>query len=129
MSVNHVCKAMLFPDDTNVIVTDKDHDSFKQKTNLTGLSQWFYINNHVLNIAKRNVLKFKPKTTAHVPLDIYYKDNVIDEVKSTKFLGMHTENHMNWKNHAERILSKLSASYSLIKRLIHKLNPDILRMV
>ena len=42
---------------------------------------------------------------------------------------MHTQNHMNWKNHAERILSKLSASCSLIKRLIHNLNPDILRMV
>jgi len=129
VSVKHVCKAILFADNTNVIVTDKDHDSFKQKTNLTGLSQWFYINNHVLNIAKRNVLKFKPKTTAHVPLDIYYKDNVIVEVKSTKFLGMHTEYHMNWKNHAERILSKLSASCTLIKRLIHNLNPDILRMV
>jgi hypothetical protein len=32
---------------------------------------------------------------AHVPLDIYYKDNVLDEVKSTKCLGMHIENHMN----------------------------------
>ena len=129
MSVKHVCKTILFADDTNVIVADKDHDSFKQKTNLTRLSQWFCINHPVLNVTKTNVLKFNPKTTAHVPLDIYYKDNVIDEVKSTKFLGMHTENHMNWKNHAERILSKLSGSCSLIKRLIHNLNPDILRMV
>ena len=76
---------MLFPDDTNVIVTDKDHDSFKKKTNFTGLSQWFHINNYVLNIAKTNVLKFKPKTTAHVPLDIYYKDNVIVEVRVLNF--------------------------------------------
>ena len=30
-----------------------------------------------------------------MPLDIYYKDNVIDEEKSTKFLGMHVDNHMN----------------------------------
>ena len=98
---------MLFPDDTNVIVTDKDHDSFNQKTNITSLSQWFYINNQVLNIAKTNILEFKPKTAAHVPLIIYYKDNIRVELKSTKFLGMPTENHMNWKNHAERILSKL----------------------
>jgi len=83
----------------------------------------------VLNIAKTNLLKFKLKTTAHVPLDIYYKDNVIHEVKSTKFVGIHTEKHMNWKNPAERILSKLSASCSLIKPLIHNLNPDILRIV
>ena len=68
-----------------------------QKTNLvlTSLNQWFYINQLVLNITKTNVIKFTPKTTAHVPLDICYKDSVIDEVKSTKLLGMHINNHMN----------------------------------
>jgi len=82
MSVKHVSKAILFADDTSVIVTDKDHDSFKQKTNLalTSLNHWFYINQLVLNITKTNIIKFTPKPTAHVPLDIYYKDNIIDEV-------------------------------------------------
>jgi len=112
MSVKHVSEAILFADDTSVIVTDKDHNSFKQKTNLalTSLNQWFYISQLVLNITKTNVIKCTPKTTAHVPLDIYYKDNVIDEEKSTKFLGMHINNHMNWKNHVEQILPKLSAA-------------------
>ena len=83
MSVKHVSKAILFADDTSVIVTDKDHDSFKQKTNLalSSLNQWFYINQIVLSITRTNVIKFTPKTTAHVPLDIYDKDNLIDEVK------------------------------------------------
>jgi len=31
VSVKHVSKAILFADGTSVIVTDKDHDSFKQK--------------------------------------------------------------------------------------------------
>ena len=46
MTVKHVSKVILFADDTSVIVTDKDHDSFKQKTNLalTSLNQEFYIN-------------------------------------------------------------------------------------
>jgi len=84
----------------------------KQKTNLalTSLNQWFYINQLMLNITKTNVIKFKPKTTAYVALDIYYKDNVIYEVKSTKFLDMHIDSHMNWKNHVEQILPKLSAA-------------------
>ena len=60
VSVKHVAKAILFADETSVIVTDKDHDSFKQKTNLalTSLNQWFYINQLVLNIAKTNIIKF-----------------------------------------------------------------------
>jgi hypothetical protein len=113
MSVKHLSKAILFADDTSIIVTDKDHDSFnplnaelnpiyyllallgahhflhisririkwKIDLTLTSLNQWFYINQLMLNIAKTNVIKFTPKTTAHVSLDIYYKDNMIDEVK------------------------------------------------
>jgi hypothetical protein len=79
----------MFADDTSVDVTDMDHDSFKQKTNpaLTSLNKWFYINQQVQNITKTNVIKFTPKTAAHVPWDIYHKDNVIDVVKSTKFFA------------------------------------------
>ena len=63
------------------------------------------------------------------PLDIYYKNNVTDEVKSTKFLHMHIDNHMNWKNHADQILPKLSAACFSISNFIHTSNPDILHMV
>jgi len=47
-------KAILFADDTRFIAADKDGDCFKRKTNLTLtiLSEWFYINHLVLNIAK-----------------------------------------------------------------------------
>jgi len=131
MSVKHVSKAIMFADDTSVKVTDKDHDSFKQKTNLTltSLNQWFYINQLVLNITKTNVINFTPSNTAHVPLDIYYKDNVINEVKCSTFLGMHIDNHMNWKNHVEQILPKLGAACFSIRNLIHTLHPDVLHMV
>ena len=46
MSVKYVTKDIMFVDDTNVIVADKDHDSFRPKTNLvmTSPNQWFYIN-------------------------------------------------------------------------------------
>jgi hypothetical protein len=89
----------------------------KQKTNLalTSLNQWVYINQLVLNITKKtNLIKFIPETTAHIPLDIYFKDNIIDEVQSTKFGGMPIDNHMNWKNNVLRILPKLNAACSVV---------------
>jgi hypothetical protein len=55
----------------------------------------------------KNVIIFTPITLVHVPLVIYYEDNLIDEEKSTKFLGMYTDNHMNWKNHIEQVLPRL----------------------
>jgi hypothetical protein len=131
LSVKHVSKVILFADDTSVIVADKDYDSFKEKVNLalTCLNQWFYTNQLVLNITKTNVIKSTTTVSAHVPLGIYYKNNLIDEVKSTKFLGMCIDNHMNWKNHINQTLSKLSTACFSIRNLIHTLNPDILHMV
>jgi hypothetical protein len=117
MVLKHVSKSILFADDASVIVTNRDHNSFKQKANLalTCLDQWFDISWLVLNITKTNVIKFTPITLVHVCLDIYYKDNLIDEVKNTKFLGMYIDNHLNWKNHIEQILAKLSVAYFLIR--------------
>jgi hypothetical protein len=65
------------------------------------LDQWFTANQLVLNITKTNVTKFTPKTTVHVPLGISYKNYDLDEVNSPKFLGIHINSHMNWKNHIE----------------------------
>jgi len=112
VSVTQGSKAILFNDDTSVLVTDKDFTRFKQKMNLalTSLDQWFTANQLVLNITKTNVIKFTPKTTEHVPLGISYKNYVLDEVNSTKFLGIHIDSHMNWKIHIEQISHKLSVA-------------------
>jgi hypothetical protein len=86
MSLTHDSKAILFSDNTSVLVTNKDYTIFKQKMNLA------------LTTSDKLV---------QVPLDISFKDNVLGEVNSTKFLGMHINNHMNWKTHIEQISHKL----------------------
>ena len=84
---------------------DKDYTEFKQEMDsaLVNLDQWFTANQLILNITKTKVIKFAPKTTTHVPLDISYKDQVLDEVNNTKFLGIHMDSNMNWKIHIEQI--------------------------
>jgi hypothetical protein len=37
-------------------------------------------------------------------LCIGYKENLIEEMVSTKFLGLKIDNHLNWKNHIEQII-------------------------
>jgi hypothetical protein len=37
------------------------------------------------DVTKTDVIKFSPKTTAHFPLDIYIKDNFIDEENALNF--------------------------------------------
>jgi hypothetical protein len=86
-------------------------------------------NSVMLNITKTNVIKFKPKTTIHVPMDISYKNHILEEVTSTKSLGIHIDSHMNWKNHIEQISHKLNVACFMIRNLTHTLNTDILHMV
>ena len=96
---------------------------------LTSLDRWFTANQLVLNITKTNVIKFTPKTTVHVPLGISYKNYVLNEVNSTKFLGIYIDSYMNWKNHIEQISHKLSVACFTIRNLTQTLNTDILHMV
>jgi hypothetical protein len=42
---------------------------------------------------------------------------------------VHIDNHVNWKNHVEQILPKLSVACFSIRNLIHSLNLDILHML
>ena len=130
-SVTHDSKAILFADDTSVLVKDKDYTKFKQKmdSTLVNLDQWFTANQLILNITKTKVIKFAPKTIAHVPLDSSYKDQVLDEVNNTKFLGMHMDSNMNWKIHIEQITHKLNVPCFMVRNLTHTLNVDILCMV
>jgi hypothetical protein len=75
------------------------------------------------------IIKFTSKTTVRVPLDISFKDNVLDEVNSTEFLGTYIDNHMNQKTHTEQISHNLNAVCFTIRHLMHTLNADTLRMV
>ena len=63
--IKQVSKPILFADDTSIIITDKDQDTFNQKINqtLTNLKQWFHTNQLVLNITKTHIIKLKPTTT------------------------------------------------------------------
>jgi hypothetical protein len=46
-----------------------------------------------------------------------------------KFLGLHIDNHLNWRWHIKRILPKLSTAVYTIRKLSHVLNTDVLKIV
>jgi hypothetical protein len=98
--ISHV----LFAADTSVLVADKSYEKFKQKlfSVMSCLENWFDGNQLVLNIAKTNFMRFTPANFAGVPLTIEYKNILIKEVTSTKFLALHIDTHTNWKKHIEQ---------------------------
>jgi len=55
-----------------------------------------------------NVMKFVTKNSSHSTLHFGYKENYIEETVNTKFIGLQIDNHINWKNHIEQMISKLT---------------------
>jgi len=39
-----------------------------------------------------------------------YKEKCIEERVNGKFLGLQIDNHLNWKNHIDQMISKLSGA-------------------
>ena len=58
-----------------------------------------------------------------------FNNTLINEVKSSKFLGFQVDSQLNWKLHVEQILPKLNAACFTIKSLIYILNQETLGMI
>jgi hypothetical protein len=76
-------------------------------------------NNLVLNLDKRNIMKFIIKNSSHSTVHIGYKEKYILETVNTEFLSLQIDNHINWKDHIEAMIRKLSASYYAIRLMVH----------
>jgi hypothetical protein len=87
--------------------------------------EWFAANKLVLNLEKTNIMKFVTKNSPHCALTISYKDKYIEEVVNTKLLGIHLDNHLNLKDHIDKIIPKLSAAYYAVRQMYHVSNNNL----
>jgi hypothetical protein len=131
LGIEHISDVLLFAEDTSVLVADKSYEQFKQKliSVMSCLENGFHENKLVLNIAKRNFMRFTPAKFSCVSLTIEYKNILIKEVTATNFLGMHIDTNMNWKKHIEHILPKLASVCYAMRILYNSLNSEALCMV
>jgi hypothetical protein len=48
------------------------------------------------------------QNSSHSTLHIGHKERYIEETVNTKFLGLQIDNHINWRNHIEEMIPKLT---------------------
>jgi hypothetical protein len=72
-------------------------------------------------------MTFVTKNMRHCPLTIGYEDKYIEAVVSTKFLGIHLDNHLNWKDHTDQIIPKLRAACYAVRQMYHFVNQNTLK--
>jgi len=117
MRINVVSEPILCADDTSVIISSRNFKDCSLVSNvvLSHVIKWFAANNLVMNLNKMNIMKFITKNSAHSTLHIGYKEEYTEERGNKKFLGLQIDNHINWKNHTEEMIPKLSGTCFAIR--------------
>jgi len=65
--------------------------------------------------------------TAPRILHICYREKYTEQTVRTKFLCLQIDNHINWKNHTEEMIPKLSGECCAIRSMVHTSNINTLK--
>ena len=77
-----------------------------------------------------NSVELITKNSSHSTLYIGFKEKyTVEEVVNTKFLGLEIDNNLNWKNHIEQMIRKLSGACYAVRLLVHISNHNILKSI
>ena len=128
LQINSFAEPVLFADDTSVIVSNRNLIDFSASANLVlaRLIEWFSANMLVSNLEKTNIMEFITINLSYCALTIGHKEKYIDAAVHLRFLGIQIGSHLNWKNHVDQIIPKLSAACCMVRQMFYICNNDTL---
>ena len=76
-------------------------------TELSKVASWFDSNKLTLNVNKTQMIMFfsEKKLTPHN--EVILRNEVVERVNKTQFLGVIVDQHLNWKAHITMIYQKI----------------------
>ena len=117
---------IMFADDTSVFIKEKNiHKLFKKGNNeLSRIDQWLIANKLSINTSKTKCMLFRSKhsNTQHINLNLFIRNNKIEQVSSLKFLGVYIDEYLSWCPHMKYLLSKLCGCLGATRRIRSFLN-------
>ena len=101
----------------------------KANTPLDYIRDWFLVNALTLNIDKTNIVQFSSQRYQDEIFVINYQINTLKESTITKFLRLKLDKHVNWKNHLNKTLPKLSSACLVVRYVYSYSNMPTLKMI
>lgn len=112
---------ILFADDTTLIIKCKTKNEMQltAKTEFDKIMTWLKNNNLNINLDKTKYIQFKTINSTNTEIDINYQNTtgVIENVNTTKFLGIQIDNYLNWKAQINGIVAKLDRFVYALNRI------------
>ena len=111
-----------FADDSVLIIKDSNIQTLSTKcsTDLTNVKNWLQQNNMALNTNKTYYMKF-----GKFPIEewrLYYDNQQINNTNSIKYLGIHIDSKLNFKDHCKYTYNKLCRYVPVFYNIRDKLN-------
>ena len=127
-TVSGASMSILFADDTNMFFTGKNPQKMATVINeeLTKVQEWLQCNKSSLNVLKTHYIIFTSRNKCVNDVDIRINDARIERVYATKFLGVHIDAQLTWKNHIEYTCKKISKCIGILSKARKKLHKSSL---
>ena len=121
--------SILFADDSNMFLSGKDPNKLIRDMNeeMHKITQWLTVNRLSLNVDKTHFMLFRKKNT-RVALNetLYIKGTVINQVESTKFLGVFIDSSLTWRSHIQHIDGKVARGLGILYKCRKYFSKDVL---
>ena len=122
-------KLVLYADDTAIFVSGKNIEDIQGKLNsdLERISAWLYANKLALNAKKPKTMLFGTNqrlARLDTELSVTAGDIELEQVPCFKYLGLHFDPVLNWKQHTEFTSKKISQRIGVLKRTRNCLTTD-----
>ena len=121
LQIARVLYFILYADDTNLFFSDNDLSRLMNTVNseLLKLAEWFRANKLSLNVKKTHYMIFHQGRVKHMHqnFNIIIDGYKINEVATTKFLGVTIDNKLNWKSHIFELSSKLCKNIGVMYKV------------
>jgi hypothetical protein len=130
-TINKVATAVIFADDTSIIIKNNNKIDFKNALQQTiiEMSNWFRSNLLTLNYDKTHFLQFLTTNRNEMQQQTVTSNLQITNINSTRFLGLKIDSTLTWRDHVIELTPKLNKACYVIRTLMFLRSPDILRMV
>jgi len=129
--INDIAIPILFADDTTILITSPNKSNFEQTVTiaLNLLNEWCNTNLFPTNFDKTHFMQFTTKNKPKPFLQFAHLHKQISFAFNTKFLGIHINDTINWKNHIEYILPKLSTACHAMRIIKPYMSLETLKIV
>ena len=126
------CKAHPFADDTNLLHFNKSAAKLNKLVNqdMKKLTVWLNANKISLNVEKTELVIFKHqrrKLDAEIKIKLNRKR--LYPSQSVRYLGIKTDQNLNWKDHINKIAVKLNRTNALLFKMRNFANITILKTI